>query len=281
MAGLLGAAVVVGAARTWLIRAFRIQERDPRLAAPGGSETAPEGVAARVPTRRNRTLAARVFLPHPGRPVAVVVHGWGAGGADMLVLTEPLRRAGFNAVIFDARAHGASDDESFASLPRFAEDTEAVMDWLAARGLGPVALIGHSVGAGAVLLVASRRPEVAAVVALSPFSHPRPIMNTWLAAHGIRWRPVQDALNRLVELSIGHRFDTIAPVNTIKAITAPVLIVHGTADQTVPPWHAEAVAAARPDVPLMRLPGVGHDDTPGFTRHLDAVLGWLKGVVPG
>ena len=81
--------------------------------------------------------------------------------ALMLPLARPLHEAGYATLFVDARCHGASDDDSFASLPRFAEDLGAAVDWLRGRpevAAGRVGVIGHSVGAGAALLLASMLP---------------------------------------------------------------------------------------------------------------------------
>lgn len=284
------AALVGGlmAARLWLVRAFRITDRDP---VDDPARLGLKAEAARIPTRNGKQLFAHLILPHPGRPVVIITHGWGAGGSHMLFMVPPLVEAGYNVVVFDARCHGRSDDDGFASLPRFAEDTEAVIDHLKARAatstppLGPVVLMGHSVGAGAVLRAASRRQkDVAAAISLSAFSHPVPIMNAWMEANRIPRRPLGlplgPAINRLTELFIGHRFDAIAPVTSIKAIRAPVLLVHGARDTTVPLWHAEALAAARPDTPLVIIPDLGHDDRAVFETHVPRLLAWLKEALP-
>ena len=46
---------------------------------------------------------------------------------------------------------------------------------------------------------------------------------------------------------IRHDFDTIAPVNTIRQIRCPVLLVHGMADTTVPVTDAKRIFSACPD----------------------------------
>lgn len=273
-----GVVVGLGGLRAWLIRAFRIRDRIP-VTTPDALGLMPE--RARVPGVRGKTLEALLFLPHPGRPVVVVVHGWGASASHMLVLVPPVLKAGLNAVLFDARGHGGSDDDTFASLPRFAEDTEAVLAFLRRRDLGPLVLLGHSVGAGAVLLCASRDAEVAAVVSLAAFSHPRPIMEAWMAAYRIpRW-PFWPLILAVVQASIGFRFDTIAPVTTAPRVRAPLLLVHGDSDPTVPPWHAEVLARAVPHARVLRLPGVGHDDPEGFSRHEDEILAWIHAALGG
>ena len=173
------------------------------------------------------------------------MHGWGGNAAMMLPLARPLHDAGFATLFVDARCHGASDDDSFASLPRFAEDVEHAFEWLAARAdidAGRIALIGHSVGAGAALLAASRRPDVAAVVSVAAFSHPAAMMRRWLATRRIPEWPVGRYILGYVQRTIGHRFDDIAPVTTIARVRCPVLLVHGADDDVVP------LDDARPDL---------------------------------
>ena len=141
------------------------------------------------------TAAARkeADVPPAAAPAVVVMHGWGGNAALMLPLARPLHEAGYATLFVDARCHGASDDDSFASLPRFAEDTEHAFAWHSTRaGVDParIALLGHSVGAGAVLFAASRTPQVAAVVSVAAFSHPAAMMRRWLAAKRIPEKPI-------------------------------------------------------------------------------------------
>ena len=73
----------------------------------------------------------------------------------------------------DAASHGDSSAEAFSSLPRFAEDLAAVRDALRrhpAIDTGRIGLLGHSVGAAAVLLHTARQGGVRAVVSLSAFA---------------------------------------------------------------------------------------------------------------
>jgi dipeptidyl aminopeptidase/acylaminoacyl peptidase len=74
-------------------------------------------------------------------------------------------------------------------MPRFAEDIAAGLAWLRARSDfagNRLALLGHSVGAGAVLLHAARHDDVCAVISLSAFAHPREMMRRFLAENRVR-----------------------------------------------------------------------------------------------
>jgi len=213
-------------------------------------------------------------------PSVIVLHGWGGNAAMMLPLARPLCDAGFASLFVDARCHGASDNDNFASLPRFAEDVEHAMRWLTRRAevdARRIGLIGHSVGAGAVLLVASRRPEVAAVVSVAAFAHPATMMRRWLAHKRIPERPLGRYVLDYVQETIGYRFDDIAPVATIARVICPVLLVHGADDEVVPPDEARQIFAARAHdaVELLVLSGE-HDSFVDLERHLERLIDFLR-----
>lgn len=197
----------------------------------------------------------------------------------MLPLDKPLHAAGYALLFFDARGHGRSDGDTFASLPRFAEDLEHAVDWLQqqpdvdARRIGA---IGHSVGAGAALLLASRRKDLAAVVSLAAFAHPVAIMRRWLQQEGIPYWPLGAYVLYYIQRVIGFRFDTIAPCHTIGLTNCPVLLALGSEDETVPVSEAQEIYAKRRDgrVRLLLMPG-SHDAYGELDRYLGIVIEFL------
>lgn len=242
--------------------------------------------AARIATSNQRVLHAW-FIPSPGGTTTtstlIVMHGWGGNAAMMLPLARPLHDAGFATLFVDARCHGESDDDDFASLPRFAEDIESARAWLVERQphvSHRVALLGHSVGAGAALLVASRHPWVLAVISVSAFEHPDKIMRRWLASKRIPLRPVGNYILEFVQKTIGFRFDDIAPINTIARVRCPVLLIHGIDDDVVPVAEAQAIHSRRKDerVELLLVHG-RHDDFADLEHHLGQVITFLSRAV--
>jgi uncharacterized protein len=219
-----------------------------------------------IPTANARRLFGW-FVPAPaaGRaPAAIVLHGWGGNAETMLPLLKPLHAAGFAVLLFDARCHGRSDVDDFTSLPRFAEDCDHAMNWLKERPTvdpAKIALIGHSVGAAAVLLATSRRDDVAALVCLAAFAHPASMMRRFLAAKHIRYGLLGWLILRYVQRVIGHRFDAIAPVAVIGMVRCPTLLIHGAEDSTVPVAEARAIFAARSGEHVkLRIVAGSHDD---------------------
>lgn len=228
------------------------------------------GESISIPTQRGRRLAGW-WLPGQQRTgVVIITHGWGANREIMLPLARPLQAAGWDVLLFDARNHGQSDTDDFSSMPRFAEDTDAAIDWVrrqAGQELAPIVLMGHSVGAAAVLLSASRRRDVAAVVSLSTFAHPDGMMRRWLTSKGIPFFPLGWYVLRYVEHVIGHRFKDIAPIHTLPQVQCPVLLVHGREDPVIPASDAQRLLASRGNTPaVLHLLDGEHD----LSRHLDS-----------
>lgn len=246
------------------------------------------GVAAdrvrevRIAGRRGRSLAAwLVTPPRTGQrpvPALLVMHGWGANAAMMWPVVPPLHEAGFAVLLIDARCHGHSDGEAFTSMPRFAEDIAAGLAWLKHHpGIASdnLALLGHSVGAAACLLHASRHHDVRSVVSLSAFAHPREVMRGFMAEKRVPYPVVGWYVMRHVQQVIGARFDDIAPVNTITAVQCPVLVVHGRQDAVVPAGDAVRLVARNGRARLLQLEG-DHDLREALAPHTAAVVAFLR-----
>ncbi|MCK4862626.1 MAG: alpha/beta fold hydrolase [Rhodobacteraceae bacterium] len=198
-----------------------------------------------VPIRRGKKLFGWYLKASdaPNASSVVVLHGWGANAEIMLPVAQPLYDAGMNVLLIDARNHGQSPWDGYSAMPKFAEDAGAAVDWLYANtGTTKVALLGHSVGAGAVLLVASRRDDIAAVISIASFAHPEWLMQRWLQK--LRFpAPLIKLVLRYIEVLIGHTFDEISPIQTVQGVSGPVMLVHGDADNAVPVSDFEAIEA--------------------------------------
>ena len=87
-------------------------------------------------------------------PWVVLLHGWGSHAARFGSFIEPLRAAGFSVIGIDAPAHGESPGRQ-SDLLRFRDCLAEVL-----RTHSPVhAVIGHSLGGGALLTVLAETRE--------------------------------------------------------------------------------------------------------------------------
>ena len=248
--------------------------------APQGSAPQAHGLlaqAVRIPTARGLSLFAW-FIPVIAtgpRPTVVLLHGWCGNASNLLPAANVLHSAGFAVLLMEARNHGRSDHDDHSSLPRFAEDLDNAIDWLKTLphvDITRVVALGHSVGAAAVLLSASRRHDLAAVVSIAAFAHPEQLMRRWFAARRVPYWPLAWSINRALERIIGVRFDDIAPVNTVTKATCPVLLVHGRQDTVVPLSDAHQIwrQGIQPNVVLIECDGTHErfDNVDGAIRSI-------------
>jgi pimeloyl-ACP methyl ester carboxylesterase len=218
----------------------------------------------RFPTAGGKTLYGW-WIPsgEAHAPVLILAHGWGRNVERMLPYIGMLHPAGFDLLAFDARHHGSSDGDTFASMPKFSEDIRAALDFVSVRqapAVSAVGVLGLSVGGSAALHASAHDPRIAAVATVGAFANPRDPRATlgrfwWILAPGL------PLAFRFVEWRIGLRFRDIAPENVIPLARARFLLVHGTADTVIPLAHAHRLAAAAGSAArLWIIPGRGHSD---------------------
>jgi pimeloyl-ACP methyl ester carboxylesterase len=200
--------------------------------------------------------------PHRGAATLVMVHGWGRNVDRVLPFVRELHEADYDLLAFDARSHGSSENDGTANMLKFSEDIRAALDEAERRGARTdrLGVLGLSVGGAAALHAAAHDRRIRAVVTVGAFANPGDLMRVELRAKRVPALLVPAVL-RYAEYSIGARLDEIAPEHQIAAISAPVLLVHGEDDATVPVAHARRLAAAGGgSVRLLMLPGRGHSD---------------------
>ena len=114
------------------------------------------------------------------------------------------------------------------------------------------------------------------VVSVAAFSHPAGMMRRWLATKRIPEWPAGRYILRYVQKTIGHRFDDIAPVNTIARVRCPVLLVHGADDDVVPLDDAHQILTARghEGVELLVIGG-DHDSFANLEQHMEQMIDYL------
>ena len=130
----VGVMTAVAAARRrvpWVLaRIFRVRRAGLELS-PDDCGLVAQDVTIAGP---NGAMLRGWFAACPGddspRPAVLVIHGWNGAASLMLPIAPALHAAGAHAFFLDARCHGRSDDDRFASMPRFAEDIEAGLRWL-------------------------------------------------------------------------------------------------------------------------------------------------------
>lgn len=146
---------------------------------PPGEANQVQGPASDAPTYEQLALADGSSLlfshqaaPRPDRPTILYLHGFGSsqGGQKARFFRQTARAEGLGFCTFDFRGHGGSSGTMRElSISRNLEDTAAMQAELGRRGIGPVVLLGSSMGGLTALWHAALHPEgVRAVLTIAP-----------------------------------------------------------------------------------------------------------------
>jgi uncharacterized protein len=164
-----------------------------------------------------------------------------------------LRRAGFNVVDIDYRGFGLSPGN--ASEEAMDEDAEAAFGAILARGVREerIIVLGHSLGSGPAVALATRHRPAALVLFGAFTSIPD------AAADRYPLLPVRYVAS--------VRFDSLA---RIKDVHVPVIIAHSRADTVILYSHALRLYAAANDP--KRLISLESPSDDGFGGHVDSLF---------
>lgn len=204
------------------------------------------------------------------RPAVLIAHGF-KGFKDFAFLpplADRLARAGFTAVTATISGAGVDDAGNFTLLDRFQRNTySAELADLAAvlhalntgeydtATPSSIGMLGFSRGGGAAVLLASQTPRISALATWAAISRTL----RWTADEAVEWREkkVVEVLNSRTGqlLPLGTELLDDVEANTrrldilvaAKSIAVPWLVVHGTADETVPFEEGEALARVAGD----------------------------------
>jgi pimeloyl-ACP methyl ester carboxylesterase len=268
------------------------------------------------PIRGEVRWDSREAGPDPGRPLRA-----GAGGPRLLFichgfkgfkdwgffpwLAESLAADGHIVVTFNFSGSGIGENPlEFTERDRFhdnslsleIEDLERVFAAAFEQRLpmppgapvGRPAVLGHSRGAVAAFVLASRHPEIGRLVAWAGVGllgerYPPEVRKEW------RERGLLEVVNsrtgQVLSIGVSALDDLEAhardydPRRIAADIDIPCLLVHGSADETVPMAEAAAIVerSARPGVRLRSIDGGGHTfgavhPFRGPTPHLEQAL---------
>lgn len=217
----------------------------------------PDALSRAMPPWQEVTLSSeglrlRAWLARgdPSRPAAVVVHGLGDTLESYREHARVLQDRGFTVMLPDLRGHGGSEGSRTTLGGRERHDVRAAMQDLRDRGLAGrgLVLMGHSMGAVAVLLAAADQADVRAVIVEAPYDTYRDsVAHHARIIYGLpRWAPVIPLAIAAAEWLAGFDADEVDAVAAARRVRAPLLAIVDGADDRMPEAVVRRVYDAHP-----------------------------------
>lgn len=212
-------------------------------------------------------LHARLWIPAKCRDEAVVFcHGWG-GGTPYDDLLSNLAERGYYTLRFSHRGYGESTGQADLSL--WVNDLgvcASVLSDVAKR----VWVAGQSTGGAMALIAATVGDRFVGAVSIAPFCTLDRIIKDNSQARGIleaRFGPLQE-----------KHFKAADALSFVRRLQKPVLLVHGTEDESVPFEHGHLLyKQLQKGAHFISVPGGNHHLT-NVDRSpvLDEIVSWLE-----
>jgi dipeptidyl aminopeptidase/acylaminoacyl peptidase len=228
-------------------------------------------------------------------PALVLAHGYidpaiYTNGRGMARELDRFGAEGFVTLHVDYRNHAGSDDDPAADRRLRLGYTEDVINAVLALRMwkGPVdddrvGLVGRSMGGGVVHNVLVVKPGLvdAAVVFAPVSSNTVDNFERWIRPDPGRSRLAAEIVERYGEPDRARRFwRNVSPRTFFDRVTEPVLIHHGTSDDSCPiVWSRRTAAAmerAGVDVTLRVYDGEAHAFGPQWPASMDRTLAFLR-----
>jgi pimeloyl-ACP methyl ester carboxylesterase len=226
------------------------------------------------------------FIHHKVSDDCVVILGHGylsnKESRTNTALAERLNRAGISTISYDMYGHGESEgDIEQLTVSKVVENVIAIYDHAKSEGYSRIGLSGSSF-TGIVSLIAASRRDFAVLSLKCPVFDSKRLWDSRHSPEGIRrWKEtgfIEAFGNRwgygAYEDASGYDMEDIA-----SGITAPVLVIHGDKDVTVPIQHArDIISHVKGEKELLIVEGADHffRDPAHFETMISKSFEWLS-----
>lgn len=201
-----------------------------------------------------------LFFPASNDKVILYFHGNAGSLEEWQFVYRDFDSLGFNFFIIDYRGYGKSTGN--ISEAGFYKDAQAAYDFLLARGFTAdnIVVYGRSIGSGVAVHLATHQ-QIAALILESPY-----ISVEKLAIEKYRYL--------FPSLYLRYRFDNLSK---IKAVKAPLLVIHGQRDGLIPFPHGQTLYNTFDGKKqLIAVKDGHHNDLSESPQFLPGILSFLR-----
>jgi fermentation-respiration switch protein FrsA (DUF1100 family) len=198
------------------------------------------------------------FIPCEGKKTTIIVcHGYPFDKGNILPSSLFLHKE-YNLFLFDFRAMGESEGRYTTVGYHEKKDLLAAVDYLKSRGIERMGALGFSLG-GAVIIMADS-PDIEAIVSDSSYATLDLMIHSLFRHYHFLRYPFVFTVKSLSRLVLKFNTSSVSPVDTIKEVETPILLIHGERDSQIPVKNAYLLHEAAPKSELWIVPGADHGE---------------------
>ncbi|MBN1397511.1 MAG: alpha/beta hydrolase [Bacteroidetes bacterium] len=207
------------------------------------------------------------FIPQKkkSRGTIIYLHGVGDCKIGGIPFAQSLYRDGFNIFLYDSRQHGES--EGYYCTYGFYEkyDVATVVNYLKSRRdrkIGKIGLFGTSMGGAVAIQAAALDTRISAVVSEGSYTALRIVFVDYQKRIiKLPWHFLRNIALVQSQKIANFKARLVSPLEDIKRIHVPILIVHGKKDTFIKPEYSKMLyKAANEPKQLVLIDHAGHND---------------------
>ena len=220
-----------------------------------------------ITTNDGTKLSAWFIKSPPGAKGTIFyLHGVGDCKIDGIRFAKLMHDNHFHVLLYDSRQHGKSDGKYCTYGYYERNDVPTIINYVVSRpdlDPGKFGLFGTSMGAAVAIQAAAIDKRIAAVCAENSFLTLRKIFDDYqkrmikLPFHYLRNLVIIHS-----ELRAKFRASDVSPLEAVKNISIPLLIIYGTGDHLIRhEYSIQLYEAANEPKALLPVPGAAHNNT--------------------
>ena len=226
-----------------------------------------DAVTVSIVAQDNAKLSAWwIKAAQPNGNCVAVLHGITDSRINSLRFAPMFLDAGYDVLLPDSRAHGASEGPfvTYGLLEKY--DILAWTEWMKGRGCGKLYALGESLGAAVLIQSAGIRPAFSAIAAECAYADLRDAaefrVRRMLGMPAVLARPAAGMIVSSGEYYArwvdGVDLAHVSPVREIARASTPILLIHGLNDSRTPFSDSEKLESANPRNALWLVPNARH-----------------------
>jgi hypothetical protein len=187
-------------------------------------------------------------------PLVIFVHGWNGKGIQFIPFLKMFSDSGYSVLTFDLPGHGESEGK-YSNYFAITDSIRAILNHLDKSNLAGI--IGHSVGAAAIINALDKEDISIPTVLIAPPLHLKEMLEYAFFSHGIPSKVFYSLITDFERL-MGYNLKNDNPINLIKKKQLQALIIHDKNDKITSFQDSMEVSKIIPSLDLFPTAGLGH-----------------------